>query len=157
METIKFQFWLYSDYWLNPPGISASINNTEKFNCLLTDSGLNYLEFDHSFKDDGEYCLILNRFNKDDRQTKIEDDGTVKDQLLKINTIKIDGINIQNLIYKHSWYEPKYPEPWASEQRLSGNVLENKVFAETNLGHNGVWKIELSSPFYKHIIETIIK
>jgi hypothetical protein len=47
----------------------------------------------------------------------------IKDQLLHIKNIEIDEIDIGSLVYE-GIYTPNYPEPWATQQRQSGNELK---------------------------------
>jgi len=155
METIQFEFWFESDYWKDPPGAIIKINGVEQKNVLFSTTGINYISFYASLELNTSHLLEIARYGKDNFQTLILDTGERKDQMLSIRKIKIDGIDIQRLIYINSWNEPDYPEPWATEQKNNGVELETKVYAEVDFGFNGTWKLEFSSPFYKHIIESI--
>jgi hypothetical protein len=149
-EHIKFEITVTPVFWDKPPGMSVIIDGIEKYNSLITEKTV--VEFSHVLLFDSPHMLEIRRYGKDDSQTKQLDDGSWKDQVLELTQVKIDGVDIRNLIWAHSWNEPEYPEPWASNQREQGNELEERVYGETVFGHNGNWKFEFNSPFYKHIM-----
>ena len=152
-ENIKFEFWLDSQYWNSPPIFEIKINGISKYKGSAENHGTNYVSFGHALEFNHTYLIHLIRQGKDHYQVRTNDDGSIDDQILSIDKIKIDGINMQNFIYKYSWNEPDYPEPWASEQRNLGIELEERVYSETNFGHNGIWNLSISSPFYQFILQ----
>ena len=85
----------------------------------------------------------------------INDKGDIlKDQLLHIKNIEIDEIDIGALVFEGT-YTPRYPEPWATQQRESGNKLEETLKNVTQMGHDGEWKFTFSSPFYMWLLENL--
>ncbi len=48
-------------------------------------------------------------------------------------------------------YEPKYPEPWATEQRNQGIVLESHLSPHTYLSWNGKWTLTFEVPIFTWI------
>lgn len=55
---------------------------------------------------------------------------------------------------KFAWagiYEPKYPEPWATEQRDQGVVLKPHLGPHTYLGWNGKWTLTFTVPVFTWI------
>jgi hypothetical protein len=48
-------------------------------------------------------------------------------------------------------YNPHYPEPWASQQRSKGVVLEPKLYHTNHLGWNGIWRLEFAVPIFTWI------
>lgn len=55
---------------------------------------------------------------------------------------------------KFAWagvYEPRYPEPWASEQQALGQILEPKLTNHTYLGWNGTWSLQFTTPIFTWI------
>ena len=59
---------------------------------------------------------------------------------------------------KFAWagvYEPQYPEPWATQQRLAGNELPESFKNVTTIGHNGCWVLSFESPFYMWLLENL--
>lgn len=52
---------------------------------------------------------------------------------------------------KFAWagvYEPKYPEPWATEQHSQGIELMSHLCPHTYLGWNGKWTLTFSVPVF---------
>ena len=52
---------------------------------------------------------------------------------------------------KFAWagvYEPKYPEPWASEQQDQGVVLKQHLCPHTYLGWPGKWTLTFDVPVF---------
>ena len=58
---------------------------------------------------------------------------------------------------KFAWagiYQPKYPEPWASEQKSQGVVLKQQLVAHTYLGWPGKWTLTFTVPVFTWIHQT---
>ena len=58
---------------------------------------------------------------------------------------------------KFAWagvYEPQYPEPWATEQRSQGHVLEPFLRSHTYLGWPGKWTLTFDVPVFTWIHKT---
>jgi hypothetical protein len=58
---------------------------------------------------------------------------------------------------KFAWagvYEPKYPEPWASQQQSQGVVLKQQLVAHTYLGWPGKWQLTFTVPVFTWIHKT---
>jgi len=146
-ETIKFELYLTSDYWDLPPIIDVLVDDEIKFTGEMLQEK-NYVTFSHTLAFDKPHALRLKRYNKLPGQCVPLDDGTFKDQLLTLDRVVIDGVDIQNIVQAHSYNEPEYPEPWATLQRNQGIELEKQVLAETVFGHNGMWTLNFTSPFY---------
>ena len=84
----------------------------------------------------------------------VEDGKITKDQLLHIKSIEIDEIDIGGMVYE-GIYTPKYPEPWASQQRSAGKELPDSFKNVTTIGHNGRWELGFESPFYMWLLENL--
>lgn len=55
---------------------------------------------------------------------------------------------------KFAWagvYEPRYPEPWATEQADQGVVLKPQLCSHTYLGWNGKWTLTFDVPVFTWI------
>ena len=150
-EIIKFKLDLIPYYWDKAPGATILVDNEIKFNGLITESIT--VSFSHSLNF-GSHQLIIKRFNKTNQQVRFVD-GVIESQLLSIKKIIIDDINIRNLIWNNSYNEPDYPEPWATQQRNDGVILEKFVKGETHLGHNSIWRLDFISPFYQFIFDSL--
>lgn len=153
-EIIKFIIEFKSEYWDLPPGVTISVDDTIKFDGLLTEANT-AVSFVHTLTFDQPHQLVIKRYNKDDTQCQHDADGTVRDQLLTLTRVIIDGIDIKNIIQTQSFNEPIYPEPWASEQQQMGIVLDKLIIAETCFGHNGTWRLNFTSPFYNFLYNSM--
>jgi hypothetical protein len=150
-EKIPFEISLISSYWKDPPGLEIYIDNLQKFQGLVIDQST-VIKFVHELTF-GDHILQMHRTGKTNNQVRQNENGEIESQDLKINYIKIDGVNIRNLIWTNSYYEPEYPEPWASQQHAQGITLEDRVLGETYFGHNGIWKLNFTSPFYRFLMD----
>lgn len=148
-EEIKFEIAFKTVWWRDPPKAAVYIDDCEKFNSTVPDNLI--VRFAHTLNfTDHELSIV--RTGKDNSQVRLTEQG-YQGQDLIIDWIKIDGVNIRDLIWTNSVYQPEYPEPWASQERLSGVQLEQYVQGETHLGHNGTWRLKFSSPFYRFFMD----
>ena len=154
-EKLKFKLELYSTYWNDPPIAEILINDKSYFNNTITSTKEKptLIEFVHECED-GECTLIINRSNKNTKQTVVEDGKIIKDQSLHIKSIDIDDIDIGALVYD-GVYKPNYPEPWATQQAEAGNKLPETLKNVTQMGHNGTWTFTFASPFYMWLLENL--
>ena len=154
-EKLKFKLELYATMWDKPPIADIKINEKSYFNKDITgtEDKPTIVEFEHELEA-GKCDLIINRSNKNKKQTVVEEGKIVKDQLLHIKSIEIDDIDIGSLVYE-GIYKPEYPEPWASQQANAGNKLPITLKNVTEMGHNGTWTFGFSSPFYMWLLENL--
>lgn len=150
-ETIEFEFHLLSEFWDKPPAAKIIVDGMEYFSKEIP-NGLHVVKFKHTCDFDTPHRITLVRYNKDDSQCKILPDGRLLDQLLTLEKLKVDGIDIRNIVWTQSINIANYPEPWASEQRAAGNLLEKEAIGVTTFGHNGTWYLDFTSPFYIFIM-----
>ena len=155
-EKLKFKLELYATMWDKPPVADIKINEKSFFKEEIT--GTNdkptIIEFEHELEEGESYNLIIDRSNKNKRDTIVEDEKIVKDQLLHIKSIEIDEIDIGGLVYE-GVYKPNYPEPWATQQAETGNKLPETLKNVTQMGHNGTWTFTFESPFYMWLLENL--
>ena len=97
----------------------------------------------------GEYDIKIKFLNK-----KINDTVGLKDKAIVIDKIVFNNIENKNFVWG-GMYKPIYPEPWASQQKKLGKVLEPIIKSVTYLGWNGEWKLTYSAPIYTWIHETL--
>ena len=113
------------------------------------------IEFEQECEEGKDYQLILDRSNKDKRQTIVNEKGDLlKDQLLHIKSIEIDEIDLGALLFE-GVYRPNYPEPWATQQREAGHNIPETLKNSIDLGHNGTWTFTFTSPFYMWLLENL--
>ena len=155
-EKLKFKLELYATMWNKPPIADIKIDERSYFNEEITSTKNEptIIEFEHEFEEGKSYNLIINRSGKDKKQTIVENEKIVKDQLLHIKNIEIDEIDLGNLVFE-GIYQPDYPEPWATQQDKIGNELPKSIKNSPNLGHNGTWTFEFVSPFYMWLLENL--
>ena len=156
-EKLKFKLELYATMWHKPPQAEILIDNHSHFRGDITgeESKPNVIEFEQEVEEVKEYNLIIKRSGKGKNQTVINEKGDIlKDQLLHIKSMEIDEIDIGALVYE-GIYTPKYPEPWATQQREAGIELPVSFKNVTNMGHDGEWKFKFASPFYMWLLENL--
>ena len=156
-EKLKFKIELYSTMWDKPPYAEILIDHDVQFKGAITgtENKPNVIEFEYEMKSEQQYNLIINRSGKGRNQTIINEKGDIlKDQLLHIKSINIDEIDIGALVFD-GVYTPTYPEPWATQQRESGNDLKDSFKNVTSMGFDGEWRFSFTSPFYMWLLENL--
>ena len=156
IESLKFKIELYSTYWNKPPTVEVKVGDKSYFKNEITSTEKQptLIEFVHDCESDKPHNLNIIRTNKNVKETVVENNKIVKDQLLNIKHVEIDEINIGSLIYE-GIYTPEYPEPWATQQAKLGNKLPESYKNVTELGHNGIWAFTFTSPFYMWLLENL--
>ena len=156
-EKLKFKLELYATMWDKPPHAEILIDDNSHFNGAITgtEDKPDLIEFEQELEEEKEYNLIIKRSGKTKNQTLINEKGDIlKDQLLHIKSMEIDEIDTGALVYE-GIYTPKYPEPWATQQREAGTKLEESFKNVTQTGHDGEWKFKFASPFYMWLLENL--
>jgi hypothetical protein len=138
LEPIDISIALSSNFWKDPPKAKVYIDNT-----VIFDGEINEPK---EIKWTGElteskHKLIIELHGKDKYQTILENNKIVKDQILNIDTITFDEIDIGYLKHTLSKYYPI-------------NVDES-IIGCVNLGWNGLWELEFTSPIYIWLLENI--
>lgn len=151
-ETIKFEIHLLSEFWNSAPTAQIFIDDNEKFNDIVP-NGTKIITFFHTCDFATPHRLKLVRTGKTNQETKKNLDGSFLTQMLTVTKVKIDGIDVRDIVWSNSVTIPEYPEPWASLQKKLGHMLEEQILGGTELGHNCVWYLDFTSPFYKFIIK----
>ena len=126
-EKLKFKLELYATMWDQPPHAEILVNGKSYFNddIISAEDKPTIIEFEAELVEGKKYELIINRSGKGKNQTVVNENGDlIKDQLLHIKSIEIDEINLGGLVYE-GVYTPIYPEPWATQQRESGQDLKD--------------------------------
>ncbi|MBC8435602.1 MAG: hypothetical protein H8D84_01315 [Proteobacteria bacterium] len=155
-EKLKFKLELYATMWDKPPIADIKINEKSYFKeeIASTKDKPTIIEFEQELEEGKSYNLIIDRLGKGKRQTIVENEKIIKDQLLNIKSIEIDEIDLGSLIYD-GVYKPNYPEPWATQQAEAGNKLPETLKNVTQMGHNGTWTLTFTSPFYMWLLENL--
>ncbi len=156
-EKLKFKLELYATMWDRPPVAEILINNISivKKEITSSESDADVIEFEHELVDGEKNYLTIRRSGKGNNQTVVNEKGDIlKDQLLHIKSIEIDDIDLGAIVYEGE-YTPEYPEPWAKQQRESGNNLRDSFKNVTKMGHDGEWRLKFESPFYMWLLENL--
>lgn len=151
-ETIRFELLFCCQFWNTPPCVDIWIDNT-KIADLTIDKTKEY-SFYHTCNF-GPRQLRLVRRGKTDLETRLDSVGAYETQTLTLQKICIDQIDATNIVWHRCCFVPLYPEPWATEQKNQGKLLETTVSGETIFGHNGVWTFEFHSPFYQFVVDCV--
>ena len=69
-----------------------------------------------------------------------------------IDKIEFFGIHDPKFVWQGQ-YIPEYPEPWATEQKADGVVLDSELSNVTYLGWNGTWRLRFGIPVFTWIHE----
>jgi hypothetical protein len=150
-ENIFFDILLESTYWNRPPELEVVVDD-HVVGQYVIDQPEFHIRFRRVMNFNQPHVLELKRTGKTNNQTRVLADGSYDTQMLCIKTVKLDNIDLRNLVWHSSYFEPEYPEPWATEQRAQGVELETQVPGEMYLGHNGLWRFEFTSPIYKFLV-----
>ena len=156
-EKLKFKLELYATMWDKPPHAEILVGSKSYYNDAITsaEDKPTIIEFEAELEEGKKYDLIINRHGKSKNQTVVNDKGDLlKDQLLHIKKIEIDEIDLGGLVYE-GMYTPNYPEPWATQQRESGQDLRDSFKNVTQMGFNGEWRFTFESPFYMWLLENL--
>lgn len=149
-------YHLRAKLWLTPrsnngdPKIRIMLDNNIIYSGTLSISqcfDINY----HLSKNDHQ--LSVEFFNKHDKDTNIITD---LDKAVIIDRISFNDIESNQFVWQ-GIYEPVYPEPWATEQRIQGVVLRQQLKSHTYLGWNGKWTLTFSMPIFTwiHKVESL--
>ena len=156
-EKLKIKLELFATMWDKPPHVKILLDGNSHFEGDIkgSEDEPDIIEFENELTEGNEYELTIERSGKTKTQTVINDKGDIlKDQLLNIKRIEIDEIDIGALVYDGE-YTPIYPEPWATQQRESGQDLKDSFKNVTKMGFNGTWRFKFISPFYMWLLENL--
>lgn len=131
---MKIKIFLKSEFKKTPPKleISTSKNNYQLF---LDRETIFVKNFDLLQKD----ILKINFLNKDG----------IDNNIVFIKNIQIDDIDLQHYIFKGIFY-PEYDEQWVVKQKEKPPVFYKPC---TELRLKGVWKLDITTPIWKMIME----
>jgi hypothetical protein len=142
---VKLAVTLEPVWHQDPPRIRLGIDtNTTELDLRKT------CTINFEFESDQSCTLAVEFLNKQDSDT-IPELGL--DKAVIIRSVSFFGIQDP----KFAWagvYEPTYPEPWASQQRLSGNTLQKQLTNHTYLSWNGKWTLTFEVPVFTWVHKT---
>ena len=148
-EDLQFKIALSGTYHDKTPSYSILIDDTViKQGQITAASGeLEVIEFTTSIAD-GDHSIKIRLENKESSDT-IKDDaeGIINDMLLNIKDIEIDSISLGQLVWSGEYL---IDEP----QEYNGTTI-TKLDHCVNLGWNGTYVLNFSSPFYIWLLESL--
>jgi hypothetical protein len=103
--------------------------------------------FEFEFLADKDSELTIEFLNK------IESDTVPNlnlDKAVVVETVSFFNISDPKFVWA-GIYDPKYPEPWATEQKNQNIVLPNELKYHNYLGWNGVWRLQFTVPVFTWI------
>lgn len=145
-EKLKFKVGLAGTFWDKRPAYSIHLNGqTLDEGTIAGNSGETEVkEFEVEVTEDTNNRFEIKLLNKTPTDTIENENKTaiVKDMLLNIVSIEIDDINLGPMLWSASKF---YPED--STRPIMDNCID--------LGWNGSYTIEFSSPFYLWLLENM--
>ena len=140
IDTAELKINLSSMNWDNRyPGARVSINDVVIFEELVSDPV--EINWEGDIKDSN--TLTIEMYNKKDGDTVIENNSIVNDVVLNIDNIEIDDVETGTMLHVYSVYRP------------NGNDTPDVVTECVNLGWNGKWSIDFTSPTYIWFLENL--
>ena len=136
---VELDIHLRSVWHNNPPEINIGINDNIQQIILSQDQTFHY-----EFISDNTSIITVELLNKIDADT-VPDKQL--DKAVIIESVSFFGISDP----KFAWagvYEPKYPEPWYSEQTVKPEPL---LKSHTYLSWNGKWTLTFDLPVFTWI------
>lgn len=155
-EKLKFKISLYSEYFDSPPIAAVSVDGNVIHNGKIKSTAQDpfVLSFEKYIEQEKEHTLTIKRTGKGIDQVVFENGKIIKDQQLFIHKIEIDDIDIGSLVYE-GVYTPKYDKKYYEQQVQAGNTPPETIKQTKCLGHNGVWELGFTSPFYMWMLENL--
>lgn len=142
----KIELHLTPIWHKEPPICEVQFSKNVFFKEEIVESKIYYYE---EYLPAGNYNITLDFLNK-----KNNDSAEGKDKAITIDKIIFNNIENEKFVWQ-GVYQPIYPEPWATQQKTLGNVLEPSIKSSTYLGWNGQWKLTYSVPVYTWIHNTL--
>lgn len=144
-ESVKFEITLSGTWWDRVPEFAIGIDDQEFVRDSVTDSKT--FTFFVDLTEDNHFLWIdfLNKLDTDIKKDQYEDPENFEvlaDMILNIEKISIDDIEIENLKWSASKFIPKDP---------TRPTLDRCV----NLGWNGRYRIDFTSPVYLWLLENL--
>ncbi len=147
LEKIHFKIGLSGTYWGKKPQYEILVNDKQFYQGIISNeqNQPEFFEFSTELEEDCNHKLQIRLTNKTDKDVvkdvdDIDNFNIVQDMLLNIDSICIDDIDIGSLM----WTESSFVGDDTTRP-----ILKNCV----NLGWNGTYTLEFSSPFYLWLLE----
>ena len=139
-DVISIKIVLSSTHWDSRyPGARVSVDDIVIFENIIAEKTT--IEWAGNLSD-GKHTVSIEMYNKNPGDTVLDENGIiVKDVLLNIETVEIDGIALGQLLYEKPIYYPK--------DKDAPEIVKRCL----NLGWNGSWMLEFTTPSYLWFLE----
>jgi Ca-dependent carbohydrate-binding module xylan-binding len=143
-ETLNFKITLSGTFWDKRPKFSIWIDDTKIQDGEITSAEHQTIEFSQELSET-DHQLKIRLENKEDTDVVQENGNIVKDMLLNIEDITIDDISMGFQLWKATYYPDE-------KKMFNGKEIES-ITGCVNLGWNGSYVVNFSSPFYIWLLE----
>ena len=145
-EKLSFVVTLSGTFWEKRPQFSIWLDDHIVIQSEIPDSAQHPIKFEHTINE-GPHSLKIRLENKVNDDTVIEHGEVIKDMLLNIDDITIDDISLGNLLWTAEY---KLDKP----QQYNNQTIDH-LDSCVNLGWNGTYILNFSSPFYNWLLEKL--
>ena len=145
-EKLEVVVALSGTFWERHPQFSIWLDDYQVVSDEISSSAQQEFKFESSIEE-GPHTLKIRLENKTEGDTIIENGKIIKDMLLNIDDITIDDISLGNLLWSANYI---LDQP----QEYNGKIIDHLDNC-VNLGWNGAYVLEFSSPFYIWLLEKL--
>ena len=145
-EKLSFVVSLSAKFWDRRPQFSIWFDDHMVVSSEITSQESHPIAFERTV-DEGPHSLKIRLENKTNSDTLIENGEVVKDMLLNIDDIVIDDISLGNLLWTAEYILDK-------PQLYNGKTIDHLDNC-VNLGWNGTYILNFTSPFYIWLLEKL--
>jgi len=145
-EKLSFVVTLSGTFWEKRPQFSIWLDDHIVIQSEIPDSAQHPIRFEHTISE-GPHSLKIRLENKVNDDTVIEHGEVIKDMLLNIDDITIDDISLGNLLWTAEY---KLDKP----QQYNNQTIDH-LDSCVNLGWNGTYILNFTSPFYIWLLEKL--
>jgi hypothetical protein len=146
-EILHFEVVLSGTYWDKKPQFSVWLDDHVVVQSEIVESNIRQsIKFEREV-DEGSHQLKIRLENKTSHDTVLVNSEMIKDMLLNIDDIIIDDISLGNLRWDAEYHLD-------SPQEYNGNTI-TRLDRCVNLGWNGTYVLNFSTPFYIWLLEKL--
>jgi hypothetical protein len=145
-EKLSFVVSLSGTFWDKRPQFSIWLDDHQVVASEIASTAIQSINFERTIAE-GSHTLKIRLENKTDQDTIVENGQVIKDMLLNIDDIIIDDISLGNLLWSAEYVLDK-------PQEYLGKTI-NHLDSCVNLGWNGTYILNFTSPFYVWLLEKL--
>lgn len=147
-EELLFKISLSGTYYNKVPEYSIILDEKIIKRAVITQSSdvIETVDFTTTLSE-GPHQLIIRLENKESSDTITDGDLIISDMLLNIKDIEIDEISLGQVLWDSTYI--------LDEPQLFNGIITNSLEQCTNLGWNGSYVLNISSPFYIWLLEQL--